>query len=118
MIFQQKVVYYSAFLSNAFQFVGNPIVAMSTLSYFSTNLTIYTEAGTSVTDKTLKEWINILPESLFYHCHRSFKVNISYIKKILPDKIVMDKDDLEAYLTKRKHTEIKKIWMLYIESSN
>jgi len=81
-------------------------------------VTIYTEAGTSVTDKTLKEWLNILPESLFYHCHRSFIVNISHIKKILPDKIVMDKDDLEAYLTKRKHTEIKKIWMLYMESSN
>lgn len=79
-------------------------------------VTLHTTNECIVTDKSLKEWAELLPESSFFACNRGFIVNLSHIKKITSDKIIMDKDGLEAYLTKRKHAEIKKRWLLYIES--
>lgn len=79
---------------------------------------IHTVNGTEISDKPLKEWLTILPDSVFYQCHRSYIVNISHIKRLLSDRIILDKEKTEAYLTKRKHHEIKKKWMLYIESSH
>ena len=78
---------------------------------------IHTIGETIPSTLSLQEWKEKLPESLFYQCHRSFIVNLSHIRKILSDKIIMDKEGTEAYLTKRKHSEIKRLWMLYIESA-
>ncbi len=86
------------------------------LEMIGRKVTLYTENGSETTDKTLKEWMSILPEDLFIHCHRSYIVNISHIKQITRDKILMDNNGLAAYLTLRKHADIKKKWMLYIES--
>lgn len=79
---------------------------------------VVTSEGVFISDISLKEWKGKLPETLFYQCHRSFIVNLAHIKKILSDKIIMDQNGIEAYLTKRKHSEIKRLWMLYMESSH
>jgi len=86
------------------------------LEMIGRKVTVYTASGKSVSEKNLKEWRELLPDSLFYQCHRSFIVNISHIKTISSDKVIMDKDNLEAYLTKRKHSDIKKAWMMYLET--
>lgn len=79
---------------------------------------LHTEKETISTDLNLKEWKDKLPDSIFFQSHRSFIVNITHIKKITPDKIMMDKNNMEAYLSRRKYPDLKKIWMLHLESSN
>lgn len=88
------------------------------LEVIGRKVSIYTDSGLYITEKPLKEWLNILPNHLFYLCHRSFIVNISRIRKICLDRVIMDKDCLEAYLTKRKYAELKRVWMQYIETVN
>lgn len=78
---------------------------------------IHTNEGEYISTKSLEEWKKTLPESSFCQCHRSFIVNLFHVKRIMSDKICMDKEGLEAYLTKRKHSEIKRIWMLFLEAS-
>ena len=95
------------------RFNSSDIVMLETVGR---KIKIYTVNETITTDKSLKEWMTILPDSIFYLCHRSFIVNISHIKKITSDKVIMDKNNLEAYLTQRKHAEIKKKWMIYMET--
>lgn len=79
---------------------------------------VHTTGEIIISSLSLQEWKEKLPNSLFYQCHRSFIVNLSHIRKILTDKVILDKEDTEAYLTKRKHSEIKKLWMLYMESAH
>lgn len=79
---------------------------------------LHTEKETISTDLNLKEWKDKLPDSIFFQSHRSFIVNITHIKKITPDKVMMDKNNMEAYLSRRKYPDLKKIWMLHLESSN
>lgn len=79
---------------------------------------LHTEKETISTDLNLKEWKDKLPDSIFFQSHRSFIVNITHIKKITPDKVMMDKNNMEAYLSRRKYSDLKKIWMLHLESSN
>ena len=79
---------------------------------------LFTQNRKFTTDKTISEWMSLLPESMFYQCHRSYIINISHIRNISTDTVIMDSDGLKAYLTKRKHNDIKKKWMHYMEISH
>ena len=66
---------------------------------------------------TLKEWYDKLQLPSFFMCHRSYVVNIARITSISEDKVVLEHGKYQAYLTKRKHAELKNKFMMYIEKN-
>lgn len=65
---------------------------------------------------SIKDWSNKLSIPNFYICHRSYIVNISKISSITNDTVYLLGGKYQAYLAKRKHAEIKRKFMLYIEN--
>lgn len=63
---------------------------------------------------TIKFWNEKLDLPCFYASHRSFIVNLSHITAISHEMITLDKGRHTAYLSKRKYTDIKKAWLLYL----
>ncbi len=79
------------------------------LELIDRKVTVYTKTNKFTTTKTLKEWLNILPPTNFYMCHRSYIINLSHVYKLTSDKLIMDIPGIEAYIPKRKHAEILRI---------
>lgn len=77
-------------------------------------IAITTQKGEIIIDEPLKDIAAILPHTVFLQSHRSYIVNLSHIKAILADHIIMDKENTVAYLTKRKFPAIKKIWLNHL----
>lgn len=65
---------------------------------------------------SIKDWSNKLSMPNFYTCHRSYIINISKISSITNDTVYLLGGKYQAYLAKRKHTEMKRKFMLYIEN--
>ncbi len=67
-----------------------------------------------ITGKTLKYWRQCLPED-FMQCHKSFIVNMYYIKEITNTSIVL-KDHKEIPLSIRRRTIMSNTYLEYIRS--
>lgn len=78
---------------------------------------LYTVNGEYELAGTIKEWSDKLRTTNFYMCHRSYIVNIARISAIKEDKILLENGKYQAYLAKRKHTDIKRKFMLYLEKN-
>ena len=64
--------------------------------------------------KSLKEWEEILPSSIFYRTHRSYIVNINHIKEIQPFfkrsyKITIKDLDDDVFISERYVTKLRKL---------
>lgn len=64
----------------------------------------------------LAYWINTLPSGMFIRTHRSFIVNCAYVEHFDHYNVYLSKHNLQAYLTRRKYTEFKNAFLLYLES--
>ncbi len=65
----------------------------------------------------LQYWLNTLPYNLFYQTHRSYIVNMSHILLFDHSTIQMNERNLSAYLTRRRYSQFKKTYLLYLESA-
>lgn len=72
-----------------------------------TNSKIYSFYG------SINEYEKLLPKSLFYRSHKSYIVNLSHVVEFTQDTICLDNGQ-SAYLSKRKHSDFKKHWLLYL----
>lgn len=61
---------------------------------------------------------NELPENCFFQTHRSYIVNMNYVSTICRDQVLLYKDSISAYLTRRKYTTFKNRFILFIEKNN
>lgn len=62
-------------------------------------------------------WADTLPKNCFFQSHRSFIVNLSHVSEFDHSLIQLASHRFEAYLTRRKYTEFKAAYFLYLEST-
>lgn len=79
---------------------------------------IYTTDGTLESNKPLSYWSTILSLPCFYCTHRSFVVNLRFVYTIQKDCVYLkhNKRTFCAYLSRRKYTNFKQTYLLYLES--
>lgn len=62
-------------------------------------------------------WLQQLPANSFFQTHRSFIINFEHITDFGHSTIHMFNDSFTAYLTRRKYSEFKNAYLLYLEST-
>lgn len=65
----------------------------------------------------MKYWIKQLDMPCFFSSHRSFIVNLKHVSNFDHSLIHLCNDQFEAYLTRRKYTQFKDTYLLYLEST-
>lgn len=66
--------------------------------------------------RPMSYWIGILPANNFFQSHRSFIVNLAHVTDFDHTLIHLCGKQFQAYLTRRKYTEFKAAYLLYLES--
>lgn len=79
---------------------------------------VYTKTHTIETKKGIDYWIQQLAFPCFYHAYRSFIINMKYVVSFDKDSISLKYGDSikKAYLARRKYTDFKDTYLLYLES--
>lgn len=77
---------------------------------------VHTTQKEFVSIQNMQYWLNTLEEPYFFQSHRSFIVNFAYISNFNNTLIHLYNGQLTAYLTRRKYTEFKSNYLLYLES--
>lgn len=78
---------------------------------------IHTLDGVLVSTQTMEHWKNALDLPCFYQSHRSYLVNMRFVSAIGRDKILLKYGDrqMDAYLTRRRYSECKDLFLQYLE---
>ncbi len=79
---------------------------------------IYTTDQVFVSTDNMEHWRQLLTLPCFFASHRSYIVNLRFVSNILKDSIILKYQGKEkcAYLTRRKYSEFKNSYLLYLES--
>ena len=77
---------------------------------------VHTTSKDYFSTQNMQYWINTLNEPCFFQSHRSFIVNLEYITDFDNSVIHLYDNQFTAYLTRRKYTEFKANYLLYLES--
>ena len=80
------------------------------------NINVYTEKSVYSSVHNFAYWTSVLNLPSFFVSYRSCIVNFRYISYFDKETIQLCDGRYEAYLTKRKYTEFKKAYLLYVES--
>lgn len=67
--------------------------------------------------QTMAYWMTQLKDNCFFQTHRSFIVNMMHVNGFNHELVYLHNNQVTAYLTKRKYTEFKNTYLLYIEST-
>lgn len=78
---------------------------------------IYTTVGKYLSTNNINYWRNHLPSQNFYQSHRSYIVNLFHINEFDHSTILLFNKSYSAYLTRRKYTEFKDVYLLFLEST-
>lgn len=65
----------------------------------------------------MKYWVATVPKNSFFQTHRSFIVNMAHINAFDHQLIYLYNNQFTAYLTRRKYTQFKDSYLLYLEST-
>ena len=83
------------------------------IEVLNTKVIIHSEKGNSETRQTLSEIKNELDSNMFYHCQKSFIVNLDYINKIKGYEAVLENGEcIPIGRTKYKDLKEKFFWRL------
>ncbi|MCT7399770.1 LytTR family DNA-binding domain-containing protein [Eubacterium sp. LFL-14] len=66
---------------------------------------------------TMQYWMDTLNMPCFFISHRSYIVNLEYVSKFDHSLIYFSCNKLQAYLTRRKYTQFKDAYLIYLEST-
>lgn len=66
---------------------------------------------------TMQYWLDTLNMNCFFPSHRSFLVNLEHVSNFDHSLIHLCNNQFEAYLTRRKYTQFKEAYLLYLESA-
>lgn len=80
-------------------------------------VTVYTLQRALESIYNIDYWDKVLTLPCFFRCHRSFIVNMKYIDYFDHSLIHLCNDQYTAYLTRRKYSELKEKYLLYLEST-
>lgn len=78
---------------------------------------VHTTSRTLESTQGMSYWLKELPKNCFFQSHRSFIVNMAHITAFDHDVIYLFHNQYRAYLTRRKYTDFKEAYLLYLESS-
>ncbi len=79
-------------------------------------VTVHTVDNDYISSRTIAEWAKVLPQNCFFQSHRSFIVNFAHVSDFDHSLIHLSGHRYSAYLTRRKYTEFKAAYLLYLES--
>lgn len=65
----------------------------------------------------MQYWLDLLPKNCFFQTHRSFIINFEHVTDFDHTLIHLANNQFRAYLTRRKYTEFKEAYLLYLEST-
>lgn len=77
---------------------------------------IHTISENFVSVHPMRYWVQTLTMKCFIQTHRSFIVNLEHITSFDRTIIHFHAHQLDAYLTRRKYSEFKEAYLLYLES--
>lgn len=80
-------------------------------------VTVYTTDETYISLNNMAYWADTLNMPCFFQSHRSYIVNMKYVSKFNHFLIYLCDNQYTAYLTKRKYTQFKDHYFLYLEST-
>lgn len=79
-------------------------------------VTVRTAAADYLSTHTIEYWQDRLDIHCFFRTHRSYIVNFEHISDFNHSLIYLWHNQYEAYLTRRKYTQFKEAYLLYLES--
>ena len=65
----------------------------------------------------MQYWEEKLPQNCFFQSHRSFRIHLGHVSDFDHETIRLFHNKFQAYLTKRKYTQFKEAYLLYLEST-
>lgn len=79
---------------------------------------VYTTDQVFVSTESIESWKHILTLPCFFVPYRSYIINMRFVRSILKDRIILKYQSKEkcAYLARRKYTDFKNAYLLYLES--
>lgn len=79
---------------------------------------VHTTRGIFTSSETMEFWKRTLTLGCFYATHKSFIINMRYVREIQKDTILLRYDGAtkEAYLAKRKFPQFKDAYLFYLGS--
>lgn len=83
----------------------------------SRKVIVHSTSGDYISTHTMQYWLETLPKSTFFQSHKSFLVNYGHVKSFDHSIIHLYDNQYEAYLTRRKYTQFKEKYLLYLEST-
>lgn len=75
--------------------------------------------GSYESTQGMKHWEYLLETGSFYRTHRSFIINMKYVRSFSPTLIDLETPDgvrYPAYLARRRYQEFKNAYLLYVEA--
>lgn len=80
---------------------------------------VYTTDGNFVSNKNIEYWRQTLTLPCFFSTHRSFIVNMHFVYSINKDTVILRNrgQNFEVYLSRRKYTQFKDTYLMYLEST-
>lgn len=80
-------------------------------------ITIHTLSRDLIVKHNMEHWNKVLNMPCFFQSHRSFIVNLKYVTDFDHSLIHLCQNQYTAYLTRRKYSEFKNSYFLYLEST-
>ncbi len=79
---------------------------------------VHTTMGTYETIHRMDYWSKNLPSNSFFQTHRSYLVNMQHVTDFDHTLVYLYNSQLTAYLTRRKYTQFKDQYLLFLESNS
>ena len=83
----------------------------------SHKVTVHTVKHDYESVHNMNYWINELSMPCFFSPHRSYLINLKHVSDFDHSLIHLYNNRFEAYLTRRKYTQFKDAYLLYLEST-
>lgn len=80
-------------------------------------VTVYTTNAAFESIHNMQHWTNILNMHSFFPTHRSYIINLKYVSDFNQTMVYLCGKKFSAYLTRRKYTQFKEAYLLYLEST-
>lgn len=78
---------------------------------------VYTDTTSYLTSHPLSYWLEFLTEPHFFQTHRSYIINMQYVQSFNHTVVNLNNNQCSAYLTRRKYTEFKETYLMYLENT-
>ena len=77
---------------------------------------VHTTRKDFASTRNMQYWLDTLPKNRFFQTHRSFIVNFEHVTDFDHATVHLNGGQCAAYLTKRKYSDFKEAYLLYLES--